>query len=441
MKWVARSRASVASALRIGVAAGLVAMATAAVACTDRGASRNGGDGVDGGDGNRAGGLSEAALGAMVDTLLPRIAAASGLEVRRPVRHGLQPRAAARSFMEDQLDEELGSEGESGLERSYRAFGLLPDTLDLRSLMLELLTEQVVGYYDPESGRLYVVEEVSASAAAPVVAHELVHALQDQWTNLDSLVAEERGNDRRAAAQAAAEGQAMLVMFAMQAAETTGRPPDPGALPDLGPIMRPALEADNDRFPVFRRSPRLIRETLLFPYTSGATFVQALFRSGSHGNSPVPFGDLLPQSTEQILDPGRAFLGERDVPTEIELSAPGDGWEVVYTNSLGQLETGILLSERTGNAAETAVGWDGDRYALLESTDGAEAMIWYSVWDDEAAADRVARGLRTAAGSWTVDRLAVTGRPVVRVLVPSRGAPPGDPALPAVTRLEEVPVR
>ncbi|MFN2326966.1 MAG: hypothetical protein ABR551_13960 [Gemmatimonadales bacterium] len=389
-------------------------------------------------------GLTAASLGAMVDSLLPPIAAASGLEVRRPVRYALQSQADARSFLEAQLDEELGGEGASGMERAYKAFGLLPDTLDLRALMLELLMEQVVGYYDPATDHLYVVEGVAASTAGPVVAHELVHALQDQWTDLDSLVAAERGNDRRLAAQAAAEGQAMLVMLALQAAESTGQALDPGALPDLGPMMRPALEAENERFPVFQRSPRLIRETLIFPYTGGASFVQALFRHHSNGAPPVPFGDLLPQSTEQVLEPERAFLGERDVPTEIELGAPGPGWEVVYSNTLGQLEAGIFLVERTGNAAASASGWDGDRYALLEGPGGAEALVWYTVWDDEAAAERFVRALG-ALGALGVDpaglhvtRSTVSGRPVVQVVLPRNGEEAGE-ALPSITRLEEVP--
>lgn len=385
-------------------------------------------------------GLSPESLGAMVDSLLPQIAAASGLEVRRPVRYALQSRAAARSFIEGQLDEELGTEDAGGLERAYKALGLLPDTLSLRSLMLELLTEQVVGYYDPATDRLYVVEEVQAATAAPVVAHELVHALQDQWTDLDSLVAPERGNDRQLAAQAAAEGQAMLVMFALQAAETTGQKLNPGALPDLGPMMRPALEAENEQFPVFQRSPRLIRETLLFPYTAGASFVQVLFRRRSAGGPPVPFGDLLPQSTEQVLEPERAFFRERDAPTELELGPAGDGWSVVYSNTLGQLEAGIFLSERTGGRAGTAAGWDGDRYALLEGLERRESLIWYSVWDDEAAADRVAGALADMPGL-AVRRLSVAGRPVVRVLMTGEEGAPDEAAIPLITSLEEVPTR
>ena len=53
--------------------------------------------------------------------------------------------------------------------------------------MLELLTEQVVGYYDPATKVLYVVDGAEPAMVNVTVTHELVHALQDQYLNLDSI--------------------------------------------------------------------------------------------------------------------------------------------------------------------------------------------------------------------------------------------------------------
>ncbi len=392
--------------------------------------------------GQDQGGLSEGGLEAMIDSLLPSIAATSGLELRSPVRFALQSRDEARRFIEAQLEEELGPEELDGMERAYKAFGALPDTLDLRSLLLALYTEQVVGYYDPETDRLYVLEGADRATAGPVVAHELVHALQDQHTDLDSLVARERGNDRQMAAQAAAEGQATLVMMALQATETTGREIGPGSLPDIGTMLRPALEAENARFPVFQSAPPLIRETLLFPYLEGAGFVQMLFRSRRGGAPPVPFGELLPQSTEQVLRPAARFLGGPDAPSELELGSAGDGWTVVYTNTLGQLETSIVLEQHL-RGEHTADGWDGDRYALLVGPDGGEALVWYSVWDDAAAADRFADGWRRGLSARTgrvgrVERREVEGRPVVRVVEADTGIDLDALPVPDLVSIQEI---
>jgi hypothetical protein len=380
-------------------------------------------------------GLDDARLETMIDSLLPSIAEASGLAVMRPVQSSVQSRADARAFIEAQLEEEFGPDEVGGMDRAYTILGMLPEDLDLRALLLDLYTEQVVGYYDPETDRLYVVEGVTAGTAAPVVAHELVHALQDQHARLDSLVARERGNDRQMAAQAAAEGQATLVMLALQAAQTAGQPIDPASLPDLGPMMRPAMEAENAQFPVFQSAPRLIRETLLFPYLGGAGFLQALYRARSGTAPPVPFGDMLPQSTEQVLEPERAFLDERDAPTELELGDASGGWTVVYTNTLGQLETSVLLAGGGGEQIG-ASGWDGDRYALLRGPDGGESVVWYSVWDDRAAADRVA-GLLQDRPSWRVERFDAAGRPALRVVVSPDGVEPSVPPLLSATEVAE----
>jgi hypothetical protein len=338
--------------------------------------------------------LDSDGLAAMIDSLLPPIATASGLAIVRPVEYQLQPRSEARRFIERQLHELAGEM--TGMERSYKQLGLLPDTLDLAALMLELYTEQVVGYYDPRTSRLYVVEGIDAPNAAPVIAHELVHALQDQHADLDALVAPRRGNDRQMAAQAAAEGQATLVMMALQAAETTGRSIDPAALPELGPLLRPALEAEHEGFPVFARAPRIVRESLLFPYLHGTAFLQALYRHLPRGDEPpVPFGNLLPTSTQQVMNPVDRFIRERAEPLELALDSPGGGWTTAYENTLGKFELTILLAELLGEpAVDVARGWAGDRYALLDGPAGEAALVWASVWEDAAAADRFATRYR-----------------------------------------------
>ncbi|HUG38926.1 MAG TPA: hypothetical protein VMM12_00490 [Longimicrobiales bacterium] len=389
-------------------------------------------------------GLQADELAVLIDSLLPRIAEASGLEVRAPVRYAMQPRAEARAFIARQLEEEFGPGELEGMARAYKAFGLLPDTVDLDRLLLELYTEQVIGYYDPRTDRLYVVEGAERETAAPVVAHELVHALQDQLVPLDSLVARERGNDRQMAAQAAAEGQATLVMLALQAEQTMGRRLDPALLPDLAELLRPAAEAENAQFPVFNRAPRLIRETMLFPYVAGAAFLQALYRATDGDGPVVPFGDLLPHSTEQVMNPEARFLPRPDVPTEVWLERPAAGWRTVYENNLGQLEVSILLAEHLDDqAAAAAEGWDGDRYALLEGPGGGEALVWYSVWDDDAAADRFAAAYhrmldRRPDRAGLARRSEAWGRPVVLVVEARAGVELGDVPVPAIERLQEV---
>jgi len=383
-------------------------------------------------------------LQAVVESLVPQLERLAGLEARAPIAVTRQGREEMRAYVVRKLEEELPEEELRGIEATYEALGLLPDTLDLRALMLDLYTEQVVGYYDPESDRLYLIEGVGADALRSVLVHELVHALQDQHMDLDSLVAREHGNDRQTAAQAAIEGHATLVMFALLAEERTGAPVDPGLLPDLGAQLRPALEGQNERFPVFRTAPRIIREALLFPYLQGASFVQALWRASPDGEKrPAPLGENLPASTEQVMWPEARFLEERDPPTELRLgptpAAAGGAWRTVHENTLGALETSIFLTQHLGAGADTvAFGWDGDRFRLIEAPGGERALVWYSVWDGPAEADRFADAYRRIAAvrqgrAVRIERLEVEGRPVVLVVDADRGvAPEGVPLPPLV---------
>ena len=364
-------------------------------------------------------------LSALVDALLPRIEVLSGLGARRPVHMARRDVASVRRYVAAQLEKEMPPEELAGVQAAYVAFGLLPDTLDLRRFMLDLYTEQVVGYYDAETDSLFVVEGVPALELQPVVVHELVHALQDQYADLDSLIASDRGNDRSTAAQSALEGHATLVMFAWLAETQTGRAVDPTSFPDVAAQLAPLMEQQHERFPVFRSAPRIIRETLLFPYVGGAGFVQALWRTRSGAGGavyPAPLGDLLPVSTEQVLHPESRFLERRDPPTELELEPPGGDWRRVHENTLGELEISILLSERLGRGTDTlAAGWDGDRYVLMESPQGEHVLVWYSVWDTPDSAARFADAYRRVLSSrpgrhGEVTRIEIHGRPGVRVV-------------------------
>jgi hypothetical protein len=281
-------------------------------------------------------------LDTMAAEMLPRLQILSGLDIRGPIKLAWQSREAMRSFVERQITENMPPEEVAGVKAAYAAFGMIPDTLDLEQLLLDLYSEQVIGYYDPETKTLYLVEGTPSRDLRTVLAHELVHALQDQHVDIDSLISPSRGNDRQTAAQAALEGQATLVMFALLMEEQLGRPVTPEAMPPMGAQLKPLLEAQNSQFPVFQRAPRVIRETLLFPYLGGAAFVQALSRAAeadpaAFGGTdfPAPIGPLLPQSTEQVLYPEDHFIHRRDDPIDIQLSTIASPWRVVYENTLG----------------------------------------------------------------------------------------------------------
>lgn len=371
-------------------------------------------------------------LAAAVAEMMPALERLSGLDRLEPLRVRRQSRDGARAYVTERLNEELSPEEREAVRRTYVSLGLLPDTLDLDALLLDLYTEQVLGYYDPRERTLFVVSGEDVDDIRQVVAHELVHALQDQHTDLDSLIAGERGNDRQTAAHAAMEGHAMLVMFTLLAEQATGATIDPAALPNPAEELGPALEAQNSEYPVFRRAPPVIRETLLFPYLAGVDFVHALWSARRPMDRyPAPLDSLLPQSTEQVMHPEERFIARRDPPVAVApADVPGD-WRVERADDLGQLETAIFLDQHLGAGARTAAeGWGGDHCVLLMNPEGADVILWRSVWDTPAAADRFAAAVRRAAArradrNVNVAREEIDGRPGVRVVDAPAGAEVG----------------
>jgi len=67
--------------------------------------------------------------------------------------------------------------------------GLIPADTDLFELYLNLFTEQVLGLYDPETDQLYVIADRGefGPLEESTLAHEYVHALQQQHFDIQSL--------------------------------------------------------------------------------------------------------------------------------------------------------------------------------------------------------------------------------------------------------------
>lgn len=322
---------------------------------------------------------SDRNLAAMASALLPDLARRAGMELKEPVRLEKRTREQLVRYLEHKLDEELPESEARAEVSSYHLLGLVPDSLDLRKVLLSLYTEQVAGFYEPDSTALFILDDQPASEVQGLLIHELVHAVQDQTVDLHALTAPSLSEDRRNAAQAAIEGQATLVMLEYLMAQGRGAAVDLADVPDFGSSLRPALEGVRNQFPALASAPEVIQESLLFPYVEGAGYVQSLWRSGEHVS---PFGEHLPMSTEQVITHDLS-----DAPVVLSLSV--EGARALHSDNLGRLETGVLLDARVGNGgAALAEGWGGDRYVLVELPDGGTGLAWASVWDDRERRDR-----------------------------------------------------
>jgi len=318
------------------------------------------------------------------------------------------------------------------MEAAYKRLGLMPDSVSLPALLSRVLAQQVVGYYDPRSKTLYVVEGADSAAAETTLRHELVHALQDQHVNVDSLQRVPGQNDATTAIHAALEGEATFVQFGTGGIAIRA--------PGTWDKVRADIRDNMERTPVLADAPLVVRETLLFPYLSGAELAR---RAADHGGSDSLLRRL-PVSTEQVMHADAYFGkdgGKPDAPTVVTLPAPSVG-RITHENTLGEFETRLLLFQHTQDldqAARAAMGWDGDRFAIVRTPQG-DALVWVTVWDTDldavdfygAMGDVVPRryeGARAAATTanatpstrqWTADGRAILlrsttigGRPAV----------------------------
>ncbi len=359
----------------------------------------------------------------MARDVLPELERASGLRLDGPVRIALRTQEELLEYLEAGMAEEMDEEEFQDRASVYKALGLFPEDADLRALLLEVLLQQVVGFYEPDSLALFIVEGKSGPMLASVLIHELAHALQHQRHNLDSLLSRELDNDARLAAQAAIEGHATLVMTELLLREQFGRGL---AMEDFGGAdafvggagIRSALSAT----PSLENLPAVLRMGLVYPYYQGAAYALRSWRDGAARGDVL--GPLLPRTTEDV-----ASLRRSDPPPALEMTAE----RVRLEDNLGHMELGVLMEEWGIPDADGALndGWAADRYQLYSGDpEGPPSLRWIVLWDDPASRDRFVQGARRAPGrpsGLEVQAAQVDGWPASEIV---SGAPP-----PARTRV------
>lgn len=311
--------------------------------------------------------------GDIVAEAIPKIEQAVGLKFKTPPKIEVRSKEQVRQYILKQIDDTATKRAIAGQSVAYKVLGMIPDTLDLPALMTRLLEEQIVGFYDPETKVLYIVEGSPKESAQMIVTHELVHALQDQYVNLDSIQkASITDNDRETAQQAVFEGEAVYEQVHVMLGPGNLAVATPGGWDRV----RQNIRNNQESMPVYSSAPMVIQETLIFPYLSGAEFVRNFH---AHDPGKVPFRDL-PVSTSQVMHQDE-FFGKRVDPTPVSFT-PVAGVTPTYENDLGEFETRLYLYQHLNDADEAArgaTGWNGDRY-ITWNTPRGPAIAWATVW-------------------------------------------------------------
>ncbi len=332
----------------------------------------------------------------LIARMLHQVEAARTLEAKRQVPGVLLERPALIARVKEHVLRELPPEAIRNEGLALQLFGFVPTQFDYEAAEYRLLQDQLAGYYEPADGTMYMASDLGDEEADATLAHELVHALQDQRWDLERRSQYRPGDgDHSEAVSALAEGDATSAMFDIMIAR--------GA-PGSG---RTALDLPDDVFTQQIRegmnqgpgasAPRVMRSSLAAPYIYGTLFVHALRRRGGWAAVDRAWDDG-PTTSEQIIHPEKWIAHELAMAVGAPTFATlGEGWKVADEDSEGELGTRIAFEEwmDAKTAAETSTGWGGDRGVLLEKGDRA-AFAWRLRYDPGKAKDDLARQAFTA---------------------------------------------
>jgi len=204
----------------------------------------------------------------------------------------------------------------------------------------------------------------------------LTHALQDQHFNLKRFEKWPEGDsDAELAAHALIEGDATLAMTIYMSKN-----------PLVALAFLKSLGGQEVASEQFRRAPRALRESLLFPYEEGSAWATQLYKRGGWEMVSQAFMKL-PQSSEQILHADKYFAAES--PQKLALpelrTMLGPTWKRIDYDINGEWGYYLILDEFLNNQPESkqaSAGWGGDRFALYETGKTDEYFIaQITAWD------------------------------------------------------------
>jgi hypothetical protein len=322
-----------------------------------------------------------------------QVEAIRGLPAKTTVDPVILDQAALDAALRMHFDKDNPATAIAAAERVDRALGLIPADASLKELQLELLSGQVIGFYDPDTKKMSVKSISGAIGVAEQItfAHEYDHALQDQQFDLSKLGIDARDQgDRSLARLALVEGDATLVMTQWAATALTP-----------AQLLQYLAQSDiTGQTAALAKLPAAMRAQLMFPYTTGLAFVQGLQMNGGWDGVNRAFASP-PDSTEQVLHPEKYTA--REAPVTVTVPADlatrlGAGWTVEFQDTFGEFGLRSWLQAVGGldaaAASAAADGWGGDRVVLVAN--GATfALAIQTVWDTPADATAFAAAAGT----------------------------------------------
>jgi hypothetical protein len=279
------------------------------------------------------------------------------------------------------LEEDLDAEEIAGDQAIFELLGMLDGSTDLYQLLVDLYTEQVAGFFDPDSDELVVPVSADGISALQeiTIAHELVHALTDQHFDFNDVFEDRLENgtgDDASGVLALVEGDATYQQFLY--------------LESMDPVQAAGAVLESLRIDtsVLDAVPEWIQQDLTYPYEHGLVFTGFIVGNGGLKGLDETYLDL-PVSSEQILHPEKYLRAEG--PTELApLGVELEGWELFDEATFGEWGIRMLILDvlTPGIRTQAAAGWGNDTYRAFLSGEDA-AIAWLYEGETEADAEEL----------------------------------------------------
>ncbi len=360
---------------------------------------------------------------AMVDELRSVAAEIRGLEWKFKVPADLLTREQLAANLKKMVKEELTPEELERETKVIRRLGLISEDEDPLKMVLAFLEAGVGGYFDPDKKRLFMIDGLKGEAQKPIILHELIHALEDQYIDLKKRTDPIKFDpDRLFADKVLVEGSAEMARIIYE-----------NKFPDAA---RANVEGSNregagNQMQVLRITPLFLFLPTILHYRTGPNFVMHALEPEEYAQKMTALYENPPTTQEQALHPSR-WLGEnKDYPRTIVwggdfAAVAGEGWTKLHEVPVGELDMALyvdfFLGEDNGRATgpdmaqgnyvseesvAVANGWDAGRSIFIENGERIgviEGFSFDSLDDAKEAYDAFTRCLEKAGGdTWKTE--------------------------------------
>ena len=317
------------------------------------------------------------------------------VEIVRLTRAEFQAQAAENA---DELDDAELRE----FSDTFGRLGFFPLDADLRPILAGS-SDWVGASYSATSKLITLVEDEPGDAADSIQVHEYVHALQDQYFDLNAF--DGSTSDEFLARRAVVEGDATLAEARFVAQTEFGGELDDWDWPALlGSFQERSTELlEGAAFPLFADYPSFVYRYGL-EYTAKNLLSPHLYALPPHNWSLEDelFTERPPTTTRQVISVEFEvrqveLVGVDAVPVELEGRLEAAGWD-----TLGAWYAYLLFYELSPFRGPTVLAdlWRGDRVLFVRdpARSGAVATVWGSAWAGEGTAIKVAAALDALYG-------------------------------------------